>query len=95
MNGVPVDVTGGAPLLLDLPITLCSRSDANSSRYFDGELLCGPASALCPVPCAQYLVLYAVCPMPLACIHEPNYALPRHKSMSPPLQARIRAFRSP
>lgn len=36
---MPVDVTGGAPLLLDLPITLCSRSDANSSRYFDGELL--------------------------------------------------------
>ena len=35
-SSVPVDVDGGATLLLDLPIVLCSRADANSSRYFNG-----------------------------------------------------------
>ena len=35
--GLPVKVTGGTPLFLDGPITLCSRSDLISTRYFNGE----------------------------------------------------------
>ena len=40
-NGVGVDVDGGAPLLLDGNITLCGRSDLDSSRFFNGA----PASS--------------------------------------------------
>ncbi len=33
-----VPVTGGDPLTVDAPITLCARSDLNNDRYFDGRI---------------------------------------------------------
>ncbi len=37
-NGVAVNVDGGAPMLLDGNITLCARSDLDSSRFFNGAV---------------------------------------------------------
>ena len=44
-----VDVDGGAPMLLDGNITLCARSDLDSSRFFNGA---GTTSVLTADPAA-------------------------------------------
>ncbi len=37
-NGTVVPVTGGFPLRIDAPITLCARSDLDPSRFYNGAL---------------------------------------------------------
>jgi hypothetical protein len=37
-EGDPVQITGGRPASLTGRINLCSRSDENSTRYFDGQV---------------------------------------------------------
>ena len=37
-DGYPVQVTGGGPMQLTGDVILCSRSDDDSQRHFDGKL---------------------------------------------------------
>lgn len=79
---MPVDVNGGAPLLMDLPITLCSRSDVNNSRYFDGAPLfiafgCGlhaPSAQRNPTPAmSTNQISAAFCPAPTHVYQASSY----------------------